>query len=42
MLDSVIDLFNDESFRHWFFWTSVTLVILGGTPTFVKIRNVKN
>lgn len=37
MINEIIELFTDESFRHWFFWTAVILVIVGGPPSFVRV-----
>ena len=37
LINEIIELFKDESFRHWFFWTAVILVLIGGSPTFVRV-----
>jgi hypothetical protein len=31
-LTQIVLLFADEAFRHWFFWTSVILALLGVHP----------
>jgi len=42
-LIAIVNLFYDEAFRHWFFWTAVILAILGVHPFrifhFVRTHN---
>ena len=40
-ISEIIGLFKDESFRHWFFWTIVIVILIGGYPTAVKVYKKK-
>ena len=42
MIESIIQLFMDEAFRHWFFWFMVIFGIFVGFPTLVRINRNKH
>ncbi len=36
MIESIVELFKDEGFRHWVFWIVVVIVLFGGPVIVVR------
>lgn len=37
--DAIYNLFSDEEFRHWFFWTAILVGIFTGWPAIIRVKN---